>query len=108
MNATIARVRHTPGGVDQYGDPISGTTTETTMSDWFVAPRTSDDIPGRARDGVTVGLNLYTPYDADLVRTDQVKVNGEVYDIDGEIARWKHPWTGWEAGQVAALKRGEG
>lgn len=108
MNADVVRVRHAPGGVDQYGDPIPGTTTETAMPDWFIAPRTSDDIEGRARDGVTVGLNLYTPFAADLLRTDQVKVNGELYDIDGEIAPWKHPWTGWEAGQVAALKRGEG
>lgn len=108
MNAVILRVRHAPGGVDQYGDPIPGSVTESPIADSFFGPRTSSDVDGRGRDGVTVGLNLFAPIGTDLDRTDQVKVDGELYDIDGEIAPWKHPWTGWEPGIVVALKRAEG
>lgn len=104
----IVRVRNTPGGVDQYGDPIPGTVTRTAIPDAFTAPRESDEIQNRGRAGVIVGLTLFAPYGTDLVYTDQVEVDGVLYDIEGEPGRWRHPQTHWEAGTQVALTRAQG
>lgn len=106
MTQTIVRVR--PAGVDDYGDP-TGEPAETPLTGCFTAPRTSsavDDEPGRH--GVVVGFSLFGPIDTDLERTDQVEVDGELYDIDGDIARWENALTGWKAGFEVALKRAAG
>lgn len=105
---TIKRVRHSPGGVDQYGDPVAGTTTLTTITGAFVAPRTTEDIDDRGRTGVIVGLTLFAPYDTDLTYADQIDVDGVVYDIEGEPGRWRNPFTDWKAGIQVALSRAQG
>lgn len=74
----------------------------------FTAPRTSTDLNDRGSSGVTVGLTLFADFDADLAADDLVEVDGAVYRIDGEIAAWKHPHTGWEAGVTAALVAARG
>jgi hypothetical protein len=104
----IVRVRSTPGGVDEYGDPVAGTTTETTLAGAYVAPRESDEITNRGRAGVIVGLTLFAPYDTDLRHNDRIKVDGVLYDIEGEPGRWRNPFTDWEAGIQAALRRTAG
>lgn len=104
----IKRIRQSPGGTDQYGDPIPGTTTVTAMPEAFVAPRTTEDVDDRGRTGVIVGLTLFAPYSTDLTYTDQIEVDGVLYDIEGEPGRWKNPFTGWEAGIQAALTRAQG
>jgi hypothetical protein len=104
----IVRVRTTPGGVDAYGDPVAGTEDRTTLDGAFTAPRTSDELTDRGRAGVIVGLTLFAPYATDLVYTDQVEVDGVLYDIEGEPGKWRNPFTGWEAGLQAALSRVEG
>lgn len=105
---TIVRVRSAPGGVDQYGDPTAGASTEVVLPDAFLAPRTSEELTANGRAGVIVGWTLFAPYDTDLVFTDQVKVDGVLYQIEGEPGRWRNPFTGWEPGLQAALTRVEG
>lgn len=104
----ITRIRRTPGGVDQYGDPVPSNTIETELRGAFVAPRMSDEIQTRSRAGVAVGLTLFAPAGTDLRFTDQVRVDGEVFEVDGEVARWEHPGSGWAPGITAALKRAQG
>lgn len=105
---SIVRVRSVPGGVDEYGDPIPGTENRTTLDGAFVAPRETTEIVNRGRAGVIVGLTLFAPYDADLTYSDQVEVDGTLYDIEGEPGRWRNPFTNWEAGIQAALVRSAG
>lgn len=104
----IYRLRRTPGGVDEYGDPIESTVSRMLLEGSFTAPRVSDDITNRGRAGVIVGLTLFAPYNSDLVHTDQIEVDGQVYEIEGEPGRWRNPMTGWEAGTQAALVRAQG
>lgn len=110
----VVRRRSTPGGVDAYGDPLPSTTADTTLTGAFVAPRMSDPVDARGRDGVVVGLTLFTAHGADLDRvTDRIIVTGEganngTYTIDGEPGDWRQPQTGWKAGQATALTRAEG
>lgn len=105
---TISRVRGTPGGVDQYGDPVAGSTASTVIAGAFVAPRESGEIDTRGRTGVIVGLWLFAPYDTDLRYTDQINVDGVLYSIEGDPGKWRNPFTGWEAGLQVALKRASG
>jgi hypothetical protein len=105
---SIVRVRQSPGGTDQYGDPIPSTETRTTLADAFTAPRTSDDIDARGRTGVIVGLTLFATYGTDITHSDFFEVDGELYRIEGEPGKWKNPLTGWEAGISVALERAQG
>lgn len=104
----VVRVRSAPGGTDEYGDPVASTTSRTTLAEAFVAPRETSEIVNRGRAGVIVGLTLFAPYDTDLVYTDQIEVDGVLYDIEGEPGRWRNPHTDWEAGIQAALVRASG
>lgn len=109
---TISRVRRSPGGVDDNGDPIASTETATPIVGAFVAPRVgaSDPLeihtPGRA--GVIVGLSLFAPYGTDLVYTDEVDVDGARFEVEGEVGRWRNGLTGTEAGIEVALRRAAG
>ncbi len=104
----VRRVRRTPGGVDEYGDPIASTDITDTLTGAFVAPRMSEDVEGKGRAGVVVGLTLFAPAGTDLVRSDLIEAQGRRWRIVGDIAVWSHPWTGWEPGVTAALEATEG
>jgi hypothetical protein len=105
VTARIVRVRKS--GYDEHGDPIDGTARRT-LDHAFIAPRTTADLDGRGRHGVTVGVSLFAPYGTDLVHTDQVEIDGELFDVDGEVAQWRNPLTGSNAGAEVALKRAAG
>lgn len=104
----IVRVRSTPGGTNQYGDPIASTVARTTIEGAFVAPRESSDIDGGGRTGVLIGLTLFAPYGSDLRDTDDIEVDGVLFTIEGDVGQWRNPFTSWEAGASVALKRVEG
>jgi hypothetical protein len=103
--AHVTRLRSTPGGVDIDGYPVVSTTTETELGGVFVAPRQSLEITDRARAGVIVGLTLYGPIDTDIVHTDRLRVDGVLYEVDGEVGQWTQPMSGWRAGLTVALSR---
>ena len=106
---TTIVIRHaTPGGVDQYGDPVSGSSADTEIAGAFVAPRESADVHDVGRVGVIVGLTLYLPYGTDIGHGDQVLVDDVLYEVDGEEGDWLQPMTGWQAGTTVALKRASG
>lgn len=104
-NATVVRVRG--ADPDAYGDPV-GDPDEDELDGCSVAPRTSTDIADRGRQGVVIGLTLLAPFGTDIIHTDQLKVDGVLYDIDGDPGSWKNPFTGWEAGIEVALTRATG
>lgn len=105
---SVTRHRNTPAGVDQYGDPTGVTPDALTVSGCAVAPRSSSEPTERGRVGVIVGLTLYAPYGSDIIHTDQIEVDGTVYDIEGEPGLWANPFTGSRPGMEVALKRAEG
>jgi len=94
------------GGYDDNGDPVSGTETSTTLDGCLVAPRyDTGETHDRGRSGVIVGLTVYAPVDADILRTDQIEVDGERYDVEGEPGRWVGSRVG---GLEVALRRAAG
>lgn len=107
-NTRAYRLRKDPGSIDEYGDPVESTESRVLLDGAGVAPRASEDISDQGRQGVIVGLSLYLPFGTDLLHTDQVEVDGTVYDIEGEPGSWKSPLTSWEAGIEVALRRAQG
>lgn len=107
----IVRVRPNPAGFDRYGDTQAVSERRDEIEGAFVAPRSSaafGDIEDRGREGVTQGLTLFAPATTDIAHTDQVEVDGVLYDIDGDVARWVNPFTGWQPGVTVALVRAAG
>lgn len=107
IGETVIRKRSTGGGVDDYGDPIPGTTTEVPIHGCLVSPRESSELTSNGRAGVIIGLTVYAPPSADVVSTDQVIVRGTTYNVEGEPGLWASPFTG-PRGLQFALERVEG
>lgn len=111
------------GGFDAYGDPTDPTSTHV-VEGCAWAPRTqgagpsSGSVDERGRQGVIVGLTFYAPYDADVIHTDRLVLGqrltlaevagAEMWEVDGEVGRWRSPMTGREHGVEASIRRAEG
>ena len=83
-------------------EPVEGGT----LTGCAVAPRQTSDTGERATDGAIERLTVYCPdRGADVNPTDQLVIDGTVYDIDGFPQRWTSPYTGWEPGCVIDISR---
>lgn len=83
-------------------DPFSG---EDEMYDWTaadetdfpkcaVAPRTSEEPLEGRRVQVMDGLSVYGPKNMDVTSRDRIRIDGVLYEVDGEPAHWESPFTG--------------
>lgn len=73
-----------------------------------VEPRPSGGPLQDARNQVTSGLTLYMPAGTGITAQNRVTVRGVTYDVLGEPAVWRSPFTGWEPGIVVQVERSEG
>lgn len=97
-------------------DPYSG---EATGPDWTTPD--SLDIPGCAfdpggstepleqgRTAVITQPTVYAPFGADVRAGDRLVVRGRTWEVDGDPADYRSPFTGWEPGTTIKLKVVEG
>lgn len=91
---------------DDYGDSTS-TVTEVPWGPCAVAPRSSTEQTDPHRPSVIVGLSIYGPPTVEIGPNDQVRIGGELYDVEGEPGDWQSPFTGWHPGLEVAVKRAE-
>lgn len=105
--------------VHRYERDIKGVRTEVsthTVSGVGVAPAGGSSGWGVASDEnnvrgetVVIGEALYGPYDMDVQARDVVELpTGELYEVDGNPARWRSPLSGWAPGTVVNVRRVEG
>ena len=94
---------HRRTGRDAFGDPTGSTSTHQLRGCVF-APGGSTESNVRGQT-VTTTAALYGPYDADVLATDVVDVDGDRFEVDGEPARWLDPFTREEIGMHATLRR---
>lgn len=106
---TVTRLR-APLVTDRYGNLVRDwdSATRLDIPGCGVAPRTSDEETEQGRQGVIVGIAVYAPPGTDIVPSDRMEVRGEVYEVVGEVADWRSPFTGWHPGIVVNLRRVEG
>lgn len=91
---------------DRYGDRTE--TAHFEVAGCGFAPRLSTENTGRAEE-VTADAELYAPHSADLRVTDVIELADSTrWEVQGEPQRWQNPFTGWQPGVVATLRRATG
>ena len=96
-------------------DPYSGestpswdTSTEVSFSGIAVEPRPSSEPVQDARNAVTSGYTLYGFPVGSVTAANRVRVRGVVYEVLGDPADWRSPFTGWAPGLVVQCGRTAG
>ncbi len=87
----VMRVRDLPAEKDQYGDDIpgSGTTEETELPDALFGWGTSEEPVAAGATPVIHEPTAYWPDKwPDVLSTDKLRINGILYRVDGEPAKW--------------------
>lgn len=107
---TVTRQRAT-----QVSDPYSGETgpswsnpSEVDIEGCAFDPGGSSEALDLARNVITTQPTVYAPVGADITAADRLVVRGVTYEVDGDVAVWRNPFTGWEPGLVVPLKWSEG
>lgn len=95
---------------DPYSElPTDDWSTTTEVTEYAaVEPRPSQEPVQDARNAVTSGFTLYLSPDSTITARKKVGVRGKVYDVLGEPALWRSPFTGWEPGLVVQCEQTEG
>lgn len=104
----VTIVRPGPPTRDIYNNDVPGPPTEIQVPGCGIAPRDSTGSGSNelteARDTVISGLILYAPYGTDIRATDQVRVGGDLYQVEGLPGSFRSPFTGSTGPVVAALE----
>lgn len=108
FGTTITVLRDSPGGLDDYNNPVTSTTTSTDIVGCAVAPSGSTEPAALGRNGLVVDLTVFVPAGSDILFTDRIKIAGVVYSIDGDPADWSNPFTGTVFPTELALQRAVG
>lgn len=106
---TVTRINPTET-TDRYGDTVPdwGTVTETLIEGAVVAPQPVVEETDQGRRGVVFEWMLWVVDEpVELDATDRVRYAGDVYEVEGHPARWRHPRTQRLVTQ-AVLRRVEG
>lgn len=94
-------------------DPYSG---ELRPGDWanpdcvvidggFVAQTNSVLGSDPLRQQITTQMAFFCALDQDVKAKDRIQeADGTLWEVEGRPARWKNPFTGWEAGLVSSLQ----
>jgi hypothetical protein len=95
-------------GFDDSGDPVSAAPITFVVDGVGVAPGRYDETQQAWGFSAENEYTLYLPYGTDLRATDLVSLRGEsgwqvVADV--RVVDWRSPFTGWEPGTVAVVRR---
>ena len=93
---------------DPYSGDVATTGSEVTVDGVAVEPRPSSEPQQDARNAVTSGYTLYFPAGTVIGPENAVQVRGGTFNVLGEPAVWRSPFTGWEPGVVVQCERTEG
>lgn len=118
----ITILRDTPGGLDQWNDPVPASTSRTDIAGCAIAPRYSNEPTAVGRNGVIVGQTIYAPFGSDILFTDRIEINGggtvagapvtpataTIYTIEGDPSDWANPFTGATPGMEISVKKATG
>ena len=105
---TVTRLRGM-ATIDAYGDEATDWNAPQSLVIVGVAfdPGGSDEpVDAGHTQRVVTSPTLYDPTYADVEAGDRIRRNltGITYEVDGNPAEWRSPFTGWRPGQVVKLK----
>jgi hypothetical protein len=108
---TVTRLRAT-AVVDEYSGEATGTSWDT--PDELDIPGCAFD-PGTSTEPLEVGRTavitqprVFVPFGADILPGDRVVVRERTWEVDGDVAEWRSPYSGWTPGTEVRLKAVEG
>jgi hypothetical protein len=108
MGREVVTILH-PGastGVDDYGVPLSSDSAAEQVTALAVAPGGSDEN-NRYQATVSVDLRVFLPAGTVVESTAKMVVRGVTYEVVGESADWRSPFSTWTPGIAVALERAE-
>lgn len=107
---TIGIRRFDADATNSRGDPIERWAAAAPSPGWAVAftPSSTEPAAPHAAEAVDIPITLYGPYDVEITARDRVVVDGKVYEVVGEVARWHNAHTGHQPGCVVTAIRKEG
>lgn len=100
---TVTLVTTTVTGRDDYGKDILATV-ETPSPGWVVWPATQGSEATQGQDIITDTVVALAPPGTVVKATDQVKVFGRTYEVQGNPWSWQSPLTGTTPGVQVDLK----
>lgn len=105
---TVVLHPYTSGETDAHGNPVEGFGPDMDRDYCAVEPRVHEVDNELGRSAVVHGFNVYDTFDSPVTEKDEMTVRGVRCEVDGEIARWRNPFTGQSKGCVITLKRVDG
>lgn len=109
IGETVTRIRRAANGVDRYGNPKPGAPVETPLAGALFAPNGSVEASEVGRASASTSPQLMFPRQwPDLVPTDQVRVRGLVYEVQGDAEDWRSAYASTLGGLVVDLKKVDG
>lgn len=107
---TIGIRRFKADAQDSRGNKVDAWEAPVPSSGWAIAfsPSSTEPATPDAVEAVAIPVTLYGPFDAQITARDRVVVDGKVYEVEGEVARWHNAHTGQRPGCVVTAIRKEG
>jgi hypothetical protein len=105
---TILIHPYVEGDYDPNGNPVVSWGEPVERDHVAVAPHMVEKEDNGQRSMVVSGYDLYDTFDAPIGPRDQITVRGDRYEIDGEVERWRNPYTGVDRGSKIIVKRVSG
>lgn len=97
-SVTLVRKGAPTGAYDSQGYPVISADSELLSRGWKVAARSSAESALNFGQVVVTGITIYNRAQVEVLTTDGVKVRGESWAVDGDVAAWRN-------GVIVNLKR---
>lgn len=83
-----------------WSDPL-----ELTLEGVAIAPSSSVESTAVDRNQVVTQMSIYCGPDEDILAGDRIRDGASLWDVQGEVANWKNPLTGWAPGAEFRIKK---
>lgn len=94
------------GALDSHGNSVDGWGDPFDVQVYAIAPRTSTEDDPTRTEAIT-GYTILAPVTLVIGYRDRVVIDGEEWEVDGEIGNWSHGPFGWAPGISFNVKRAE-
>ena len=93
------------GTEDDYGNTVEAWSASfTELKGCAFDPGSSSEPRLQGHERVIVEPTLYIPSEAVIASRDRVRVDGVLYEVEGQPRRWRSPFTGRTPGAVVTLR----
>lgn len=73
-----------------------------------IAPSTGTETQSADRNTTTVPMSLYGESGMDVQPHDRIRARTGLWEVEGEVADWMNPLTGWAPGAEFRVKKVKG